>query len=164
MFGGWIGDLTMAGAEINPLLFIQGDGDTSDMGDGFVANQSMDSLLDADYDAGRQQGNGSLPSLRSTFNASGTNTLFTVFLIVNAALGAGLLNFPRAFDKAGGVGVGLSVQAVLLVFILIALVVLAYTADQNAAETIQEAMEAAGGVGNKYMRVLTCIHFGVWDE
>ena len=135
-------------------MFIQGDGDTSDMGDQFVANQSMDSLLDADYDARRQQGNGSLPSLRSTFNASGTNTLFTVFLIVNAALGAGLLNFPRAFDKAGGVGVGLSVQAVLLVFILIALVVLAYTADQNAAETIQEAMEAAGGVGTKYYSTL----------
>ena len=49
------------------------------MGDRFVANQSMDSLLDADYDAGSQQGN-----VRGTFNASGTNTLFTVFLIVNA--------------------------------------------------------------------------------
>ena len=131
--------------------FIQGDGDNTDVdiGDRFIANQSMDSLLDGDYDAGRQE-NGSLSNLRlplsTTFNPSGTNTLFTVFLIVNAALGAGLLNFPKAFDKAGGVGVGLSVQAILLVFILIALVVLAYTADQNAAETIQEAMEAAGGV------------------
>ena len=60
-------------------MFIQGDGDTSDMGDRFVANQSMDSLLDADYDAGSHQGN-----VRGPFNASGTNTLFTVFLIVNA--------------------------------------------------------------------------------
>ena len=109
----------------------------------------MDSLLDGDYNEGGQE-NSSLSDLRlplsTTFNPAGTNTLFTVFLIVNAALGAGLLNFPKAFDKAGGVGVGLSVQAVLLVFILIALLVLAYTADQNAAETIQEAMEAAGGV------------------
>ena len=135
----------------------QGDEDNSDMGDRdrFVANQSMDSLLDGDYDAGTgRQENSSLSNLQlplsTTFNPSGTNTLFTVFLIVNAALGAGLLNFPKAFDKAGGVGVGLSVQAVLLVFILIALVVLAYTADQNAAETIQEAMEAAGGVSVYY--------------
>ena len=54
----------------------------------------------------------------------------TVFLIVNAALGAGLLNFPRAFEAAGGVGVGVAVQTVLLAFILAALVVLAYCADQ----------------------------------
>lgn len=26
-----------------------------------------------------------------------------MFLIVNAALGAGLLNFPRAFHEAGGI-------------------------------------------------------------
>ena len=30
-----------------------------------------------------------------TYNPDGTNTLYTVFLIVNAALGAGLLNFPK---------------------------------------------------------------------
>jgi amino acid permease len=45
---------------------------------------------------------------------------FSVFLIINAALGAGLLNFPKSFDEAGGVVVGLVVQAVLLVFILAA--------------------------------------------
>ena len=141
-----------------PYCFFQADEDNSDVGDRFVANQSMDSLLDGDYDAGGQQENSSLSNLRlplsTTFNPSGTNTLFTVFLIVNAALGAGLLNFPKAFDKAGGVGVGLAVQAVLLVFILIALVVLAYTADQNAAETIQEAMEAAGGVRPFFCAIL----------
>ena len=31
----------------------------------------------------------------------GTSTLGTIFLIVNAALGAGLLNFPAQFDRAG---------------------------------------------------------------
>ena len=30
-----------------------------------------------------------------TYNPNGTNTLYTVFLIVNAALGAGLLYFPK---------------------------------------------------------------------
>ena len=35
-----------------------------------------------------------VPRPHSVFNPDGTNTLYTVFLIVNAALGAGLLNFP----------------------------------------------------------------------
>ena len=40
----------------------------------------------------------------------GTSTIATIFLIVNAALGAGLLNFPKAFDQAGGVLVAVLVQ------------------------------------------------------
>ena len=59
----------------------------------------------------------------------GTSTLGTIFLIINAALGAGLLNFPKAFDKAGGVAVAVLVQAVLLVFIMAALIILAKTSD-----------------------------------
>lgn len=42
----------------------------------------------------------------------GSSWVSAVFLIINAALGAGLLNFPHAFDQAGGIGVALSVQAV----------------------------------------------------
>jgi len=33
----------------------------------------------------------------------GISWYFAVFLIVNAALGAGLLNFAKAFDNAGGI-------------------------------------------------------------
>jgi sodium-coupled neutral amino acid transporter 7/8 len=35
-----------------------------------------------------------------------------VFLIINAALGAGLLNFPQAFGQAGGIVTAVIVQAV----------------------------------------------------
>ena len=42
----------------------------------------------------------------------GTSTIATIFLIVNAALGAGLLNFPKAFDQAGGVLVAVLVQVI----------------------------------------------------
>lgn len=35
-----------------------------------------------------------------------------VFLTVNAALGAGLLNFPYAFNSAGGLVISFSIQAV----------------------------------------------------
>jgi len=34
-------------------------------------------------------------------------------MVVNAALGAGLLNFPEAYHRAGGVLVAILVQAVI---------------------------------------------------
>jgi len=74
-----------------------------------------------------------------------TSTLGAVFLIVNAALGAGLLNFPEAFDKAGGVVTAVVVQAVLLVFIMVALLILAQTSNIKHSATLQEVMLTAAG-------------------
>ena len=65
---------------------------------------------------------------------------------MNAALGAGLLNFPKAFDQAGGVLVAVLVQASLLVFIMIALYILATTSDIKQSTTLQEVN-------------LCCMHF-----
>lgn len=42
----------------------------------------------------------------------GVSSLGAVFIVVNAALGAGLLNFPAAFNMAGGVTAGLMLQMV----------------------------------------------------
>ena len=67
-----------------------------------------------------------------------TSTIGTVFLIVNAALGAGLLNLPKAFDEAGGVLTAVVVQASLLVFIILALLILAQTANIHNSTTLQE--------------------------
>lgn len=41
-----------------------------------------------------------------------TSMLGAVFIVVNAALGAGLLNFPAAFQMAGGVAAGIAMQMV----------------------------------------------------
>lgn len=41
-----------------------------------------------------------------------TSTLGAVFIVVNACLGAGLLNFPAAFSTAGGVAAGVTLQMV----------------------------------------------------
>lgn len=43
---------------------------------------------------------------------AGVSSLGAVFIVVNAALGAGLLNFPAAFNMAGGVTAGLVLQMV----------------------------------------------------
>jgi len=78
-------------------------------------------------------------------SATGTGLLLTVFLIINAALGAGLLNVPRAFLMAGGTIPAVSVQTVLLAFILGALLILAHCADKNLSRTMQDAVESACG-------------------
>ena len=87
-------------------------------------------------------------------NDNGTNKIYTVFLIVNAALGAGLLNFPKSVDEAGGVMVTIIVQLILLTFIMVALLALAYASDQcgSGASTIQDTME---GMTGSLGRVLT---------
>lgn len=41
-----------------------------------------------------------------------TSTLGAIFIVVNACLGAGLLNFPAAFSTAGGVVAGIMLQMV----------------------------------------------------
>jgi sodium-coupled neutral amino acid transporter 7/8 len=98
----------------------------------------------------------------SNFNPGGTNDVYTVFLIVNAALGAGLLNLPKAFDAAGGVVAAILVQLVLIVFIVVALYILAYAADRNSASpatTIQDVMgQSIGGVGRLITSVCVVIY------
>lgn len=44
--------------------------------------------------------------------SSGVSPTGAVFIVVNAALGAGLLNFPAAFNMAGGVTAGFVLQMV----------------------------------------------------
>lgn len=93
-------------------------------------------------------------SPRSSFNPDGTNDFYTIFLIVNAALGAGLCNFPKALDAAGGIAVAVLVQLALIVFIVIALYILAYAAEKHSSSTIQEVV---GTSVSKLARMITSI-------
>ncbi|KAM4614490.1 sodium-coupled neutral amino acid transporter 7 isoform 1-T2 [Discoglossus pictus] len=77
--------------------------------------------------------------------AGGTSPAGAVFIVVNAALGAGLLNFPAAFSAAGGVTAGISLQLVLLFFIISGLVILAYCADACSERTYQEVVRGVCG-------------------
>lgn len=61
----------------------------------------------------------------------------TIFLIVNASLGAGLLNFPKAFDEAGGIEVALAVQLILVIFAIASLLILGKCSDASNAGTVQ---------------------------
>ena len=102
--------------------------------------------------------NGAAATTESDTEGS-TSTLGAIFLIINAALGAGLLNFPKAFDTAGGVLVAVMVQAVLLVFIMSALVILARTSDIKCSVTLQEIMgTVAGRTGTLVTSIIVTIY------
>lgn len=47
-----------------------------------------------------------------TRRTAGVSSLGAVVIVVNAALGAGLLNFPAAFSMAGGITAGVMLQMV----------------------------------------------------
>jgi len=63
-----------------------------------------------------------------------------IFLVTNAAFGAGILNFPEAYMNAGGLATALTVQCILLVFILGAFLIVARCADQSQASTYQDVI------------------------
>ncbi|XP_028823918.1 putative sodium-coupled neutral amino acid transporter 7 [Denticeps clupeoides] len=75
----------------------------------------------------------------------GTSAVGAVFIVVNAALGAGLLNFPAAFNMAGGVTSGVVLQMSMLVFIISGLVILAYCSQVSNETTYQEVVRAVCG-------------------
>lgn len=77
---------------------------------------------------------------QSTSAVQGSSWFASVFLVVNAALGAGLLNFPAAFDKSGGVVIAISIQAVLMIFIFGALIILAFCSDLEHSATYQDTV------------------------
>ncbi|KAM9408816.1 sodium-coupled neutral amino acid transporter 7 isoform 1-T2 [Pholidichthys leucotaenia] len=75
----------------------------------------------------------------------GVSPLGAVFIVVNAALGAGLLNFPAAFSMAGGITAGVLLQMFMLIFIISGLVVLGYCSQVSNEATYQEVVRATCG-------------------
>ncbi|XP_044932292.1 putative sodium-coupled neutral amino acid transporter 8 [Mustela putorius furo] len=65
------------------------------------------------------------------------SSLGAVFILLKSALGAGLLNFPWAFYKAGGVTPAFLVELVSLVFLISGLVILGYAASVSGQATYQ---------------------------
>ncbi|XP_070815617.1 sodium-coupled neutral amino acid transporter 7 [Chaetodon trifascialis] len=77
--------------------------------------------------------------------SGGVSSVGAVFIVVNAALGAGLLNFPAAFNMAGGVTAGVMLQMFMLIFIISGLVILGYCCQVSNESTYQEVVRATCG-------------------
>ncbi|KAH9509507.1 hypothetical protein Btru_046064 [Bulinus truncatus] len=76
---------------------------------------------------------------------TGSGWFGSAFLVVNAALGAGLLNFPIAYHQAGGVLSAVLVQSFFLVFIIMALLILGYCSDIKKCNTYQDVVNSVCG-------------------
>ncbi|KAG9336989.1 hypothetical protein JZ751_030008 [Albula glossodonta] len=68
-----------------------------------------------------------------------------VFIMLKSALGAGLLNFPWAFEKAGGVNTAVGVELVSLVFLISGLVILGYASSISGQNTYQDVVREVCG-------------------
>ncbi|KAM4800728.1 solute carrier family 38 member 8 [Urocitellus parryii] len=80
--------------------------------------------------------------------AAATRSLSSVgaiFILLKSALGAGLLSFPWAFHKAGGVGPAFLVELVSLVFLISGLVILGYAASVSGQATYQGVVHGLCG-------------------
>lgn len=79
-------------------------------------------------------------SIVSSAVKSGTSWPVASFLLVNAALGAGVLNYPFAYDKAGGIYFATFLQMVMLVLLVSTMLVLVYCADLNYDNTYHDVL------------------------
>ncbi|XP_003917294.2 putative sodium-coupled neutral amino acid transporter 8 isoform X1 [Papio anubis] len=85
---------------------------------------------------GQTPGSRDLPEKSHPAAAAATlSSMGAVFILMKSALGAGLLNFPWAFSKAGGVVPAFLVELVSLVFLVSGLVILGYAAAVSGQAT-----------------------------
>ncbi|XP_066968924.1 sodium-coupled neutral amino acid transporter 7-like [Macrobrachium rosenbergii] len=68
----------------------------------------------------------------------GISWVKAMFLIVNAGLGAGLLNFPEAFHKAGGIVLGNVIHVIFTACALGSLLIIGRCASERNCKTYQE--------------------------
>uniref|UniRef100_A0A8C9RKB7 Putative sodium-coupled neutral amino acid transporter 8 n=1 Tax=Scleropages formosus TaxID=113540 RepID=A0A8C9RKB7_SCLFO len=83
------------------------------------------------------------PSLDTDIPRLGT--FGAIFIMLKSALGAGLLNFPWAFEKAGGVGTAVWVEMVSLVFLISGLVALGYASSVSRQSTYHDVVRHVCG-------------------
>ncbi|VDI40249.1 solute carrier family 38 (sodium-coupled neutral amino acid transporter), member 7/8 [Mytilus galloprovincialis] len=110
-------------------------------------------IYDGRYSVNASIDEGELNSLLNTVYISdsgnrtvrGSSWYASVFLVVNAALGAGLLNFPDSYRQAGGVMIAVVIQAIFLVFVVFAILILAYCSDIKSTDTYQDVVLSVCG-------------------
>jgi len=76
------------------------------------------------------------------------------FLLVNCALGAGILNYPAAYDKVGGIAIATVFQLVLMVVLGLTMIILVYSSDLNNDNTYHDVILSMCG---KRMQQLAAI-------
>ncbi|KAM4573531.1 putative sodium-coupled neutral amino acid transporter 8a [Odontesthes bonariensis] len=68
-----------------------------------------------------------------------------IFIMLKSALGAGLLNFPWAFERAGGIRSAVTVELISLVFLISGLVILGYSSSISGQCSYQAVVKEVCG-------------------
>ncbi|XP_034541524.1 putative sodium-coupled neutral amino acid transporter 8a [Notolabrus celidotus] len=68
-----------------------------------------------------------------------------IFIMLKSALGAGLLNFPWAFERAGGIRSAVTVELISLVFLISGLIILGYSSSISGQCTYQAVVKQVCG-------------------
>ncbi|CAL8374765.1 unnamed protein product [Arctogadus glacialis] len=72
-------------------------------------------------------------------------SLGAICIMLKSALGAGLLNFPWAFERAGGIRSAITVELVSLVFLISGLIILGYSSAISGQCTYQGVVKGLCG-------------------
>ncbi|KAM6946436.1 putative sodium-coupled neutral amino acid transporter 8a [Aplochiton taeniatus] len=72
-------------------------------------------------------------------------TTGAIFIMLKSALGAGLLNFPWAFGRAGGIHSAVAVEMVSMVFLVSGLIILGYACSISGQSTYQAVVRDVCG-------------------
>lgn len=85
------------------------------------------------------------------------------FLLINAALGIGILNFPAAYDLAGGILSATFVQLLMVIIIILTMLILAHCSDINQDVTYHDVLlSMCGRKAQKLAAIsITCTCYGV---
>ncbi|XP_059158345.1 sodium-coupled neutral amino acid transporter 7-like [Physella acuta] len=70
----------------------------------------------------------------------GSGWIRSAFLLVNATLGAGLLNFPMAYHQAGGVLTAMTVQSICVAVMVLTVFIMGYCATVKGSNTYQDVV------------------------
>ncbi|XP_065294274.1 sodium-coupled neutral amino acid transporter 7-like isoform X2 [Dermacentor albipictus] len=92
-------------------------------------------LLNALDDAGFSESTISTPAIQP-----GVAWTVAAFLLVNSALGAGVLNYPAAYDRAGGILSATLLQILMICLNVVTMLILGYCSDLNGDTTFHDVL------------------------
>lgn len=93
----------------------------------------------------------------------GVSWVGATFLLINAALGIGILNFPAAYSQAGGILLATIIQFLMVAIIILTMLILAHCSDINQDVTYHDVlMSMCGRKAQKLAAIsITCTCYGV---
>ncbi|GFT87343.1 putative sodium-coupled neutral amino acid transporter 7, partial [Nephila pilipes] len=90
-----------------------------------------------------------------TKKAKGAGWLTTSFLLVNTALGIGILNFPAAYNQAGGIYYAIMIQLIMVTLMMTTMFILAYCSDVNGDRTYHDVLLSMCGKSGQQLAAVS---------